>query len=90
MGGYKLGCRRWMESDGYFPVRERLVEGAEGAPGAVFLVDVGGGLGHDLAVFRKLYSNHPVRLVLQDQPKVVEKVKELDAAIEPMAYVFDR
>lgn len=89
MGGYKLGCRRWM--DGYFPVRERLVEGADGAPGAVFLVDMGGNLGHELALFQKLFPDHPGRLILQDLPMVIADIKDLDDAIEPMAYdIFAR
>lgn len=37
MGGYRLGCARWMTD--YFPVRERLIEGAAAAAGD-FVVDI--------------------------------------------------
>ncbi len=38
---------------------------------AVFIVDVGGGRGHDLARFAATFPNATGRLILQDQPDVV-------------------
>lgn len=42
-----------------FPVQEKLIHGAEADSGAPFLVDIAGGLGHDLAEFKKRFPNHP-------------------------------
>lgn len=93
MGGYKLGCRVWMRD--YFPVRERLFGGASEdvngdgkgkANNDLFLVDLGGGLGHELAMFKKMFPDHPGRLVLHDLPPVIEKIVDLDASIERIPY----
>lgn len=42
-----------------FPVQERLIHGAEIDSEAPFLVDIAGGLGHDLVEFKKRFPNHP-------------------------------
>jgi hypothetical protein len=47
MTAWSVGRPRWMH-EGYYPVQERLVEGSKQGEDAVFLVDVGGGRGHDL------------------------------------------
>lgn len=73
----------------FYPVQDRLVNGARtDDPEAVFLVDVGGSLGHDLVEFRSKHSHIPGRLVLQDLPSVVEQVRDLPGDIESMAYDF--
>lgn len=51
MDAWSMGRQRWFDAD-YYPVKERLIEGAqatnEDGEEAVFLVDVGGGTGiHD-------------------------------------------
>lgn len=90
MGGYRQGRPSWMDPD-FYPVRERLLEGLDGAEDAVLLVDIGGGLGHDLAEFRRKYPRSPGRLILQDVPAVIAQTGTaagLDATIEPMVYDF--
>lgn len=93
MGGYRQGRPSWMDPD-FYPVQERLVEGLDtttttaGAGGPVLLVDIGGGLGHDLAEFRRKHPRAPGRLVLQDLAVVIADVVGLDASIEPMVYDF--
>ncbi|KAJ6186900.1 hypothetical protein N7519_001808 [Penicillium mononematosum] len=42
----------------------------------VQLVDIGGGLGHDLAGLKRKFPNIPGRLVLEDLPDVIEHAKE--------------
>ena len=42
-----------------YPVHEKLIHGAETGSGAPFLVDIAGGLGHDLTEFKKRFPNHP-------------------------------
>jgi hypothetical protein len=87
MGGYRLGRPPWM-SPGFFPVQERLIEGADSSPDAPFLVDIGGSVGHDLLEFKKHYPSHPGQLVLQDLPVVISQISDLDSSIKRMEYDF--
>lgn len=89
MGGYRQGRPAWMDA-GFYPVQERLIEGADAAADAAFLVDVGGNVGHDLAEFLAKHPSAPGRLVLQDLPVVIGQIKpgSLDARIEPRGYDF--
>ncbi|KAH9904509.1 putative O-methyltransferase [Xylariomycetidae sp. FL2044] len=75
MSAYRAGKPSWADP-GFYPVAE-LARGFDpsavsgGGGGGVFLVDVGGGLGHDL---RELKSKHPAlpgKLVLQDREEVI-------------------
>ncbi|KAK3291164.1 S-adenosyl-L-methionine-dependent methyltransferase [Chaetomium fimeti] len=96
MGGYRQGRPSWMDAD-FYPVQARLIQGLDTAPttatphNPVLLVDIGGGLGHDLAEFRRKHPRAPGRLVLQDVPAVIAQTGPsagLDAAIETMVYDF--
>ncbi|KAH6640167.1 S-adenosyl-L-methionine-dependent methyltransferase [Chaetomium tenue] len=88
MGGYRQGRPSWMDPD-FYPVQERLVQGLDTTTAdAALLVDIGGGLGHDLAEFRRKHPRAPGRLVLQDVPAVIAQTAGLDASIEPMVYDF--
>lgn len=87
MGGYSQGRPSWMNAD-FFPVRERLVKGAKSEDDSVFIVDIGGSIGHDLAEFATKHPDTPGRLVLQDLPVVLGQIATLDAKIERMAYDF--
>ena len=72
---------QWFE---FFPTEERF---GSMDPSAPLLVDVGGGLGHDLTAFHTKFPNLPGKLILQDLPVVINNVK-LDAAIERIAHDF--
>jgi hypothetical protein len=87
MGGDHQGRERWMDTS-FFPVQERLIDGFQASPDAVFLVDVGGGFGHDLEEFRRKIPNIPGRLVLQDLPAVIDQIQELDESIERTSHDF--
>lgn len=87
MGGYRQGRPPWM-GPGFFPVKERLIIGADNSLDAPFLVDIGGSTGHDLAQFQGHHPNHPGKLILQDLPVVIGQIKGLDEKIEPMGYDF--
>ncbi|KAI1371935.1 hydroxyindole O-methyltransferase [Hypoxylon crocopeplum] len=87
MGGYRQGRDSWMDT-GFFPVHQRLAKGAESHPDAVFLVDVGGSLGHDLEEFCRKHPDVPGRLILQDLPSVLDQIQHLDERIERIAYDF--
>ncbi|KAK6845984.1 Demethylsterigmatocystin 6-O-methyltransferase [Apiospora arundinis] len=86
---------KWFQ-EGYYPVRERLMEGAtrrgedakEGEQKEVLLVDVGGGSGHDLQQFVEMFRDDiHGRLILQDRPEVV-KLADPGAGIEKMGHDF--
>ena len=71
----------WFE---FYPVEERLrVTGDE-----PLLVDVGGGLGHDLIALKAKFPNIPGKLVVQDLPTVIDHVKDLPPGIEAMKHDF--
>jgi hypothetical protein len=73
---------------GFFPVKERLVDGANSHEGATFLVDIGGSLGHDLEEFNRKHPKVPGRLILQELQSVLLQINSLDERIERIAYDF--
>lgn len=79
---------KWFEP-GYYPVRERLVEGARKGDEETFLVDVGAGSGHDLEQLMEALGigGLPSKLVLQDRPEIVE-LSKVDQRIERMGHDF--
>ncbi|KAI1852185.1 hypothetical protein JX265_013038 [Neoarthrinium moseri] len=87
MGGYRQGRPSWMD-DGFFPVEERLIKGADTTADSAMLVDVGGGLGHDIGEFWRKHPNAPGRLVLQDLPVVIGQIQQLDEKIERVEHDF--
>ena len=49
---------------------------------------MGGGLGHDLLVFKKAFPELPGRLIVQDLPVVIDDIKDLPYGIEAMKHNF--
>jgi hypothetical protein len=85
MEAWSRGRPRWY-SDDYYPVKERLINGAQSD--APFLVDIGGGSGHDVEGLRKTFENQlPGKLVLQDRPDIIS-IAKVDASIERTAHDF--
>ncbi|KXH26158.1 O-methyltransferase [Colletotrichum simmondsii] len=87
MAGYRQGRPSWMD-DGFFPVSERLVKGADSSPEAAFLVDIGGIIGHDLDESCRKHPTAPGRHVLQDLECVLSQIQKVDPKIELMSYDF--
>ncbi|KAF4973276.1 hypothetical protein FZEAL_9375 [Fusarium zealandicum] len=75
MSVYRAGNPDWWS---FYPVAERLTKGFDKANNDAFLVDVGGGRGHDLSAFANGYQS-PGRLVLQDLPEVIASVQGTSA-----------
>ncbi|KAK7932013.1 hypothetical protein PG985_002725 [Apiospora marii] len=91
MGVWSRDRPKWFQ-DGYYPVRERLVEGASrggaGLEEDVFLVDVGGGSGHDLQQLLETFHREiPGKLILQDRPEIVD-IADPVAGISKMSHDF--
>ncbi|KAJ5088892.1 hypothetical protein N7456_012508 [Penicillium angulare] len=82
MSSRREGKPNWFD---VYPM-DRLTEGANSHPDAVFLVDIGGNQGHDLQALSTKRSDLPGRLVLQDLPKIVSNVDK--SGIETMSYSF--
>lgn len=87
MAAYRQGRASWMDPQ-FFPVQEKLVDGADPRKEAVFLVDIGGSIGHDMEEFLTKHPSVPGRLVLQDLPAVLQQINTLDERIEQMEHNF--
>lgn len=61
---------------------------ADTADDAVFMVDIGGGKGHDLVEICRNHPNLPGLLVLQDQQSVIAEAVGLEARIHTMIHDF--
>lgn len=93
MDVWSMGRQRWFDTD-YYPVVERLIHGAETSASesedekTVFLVDVGGGTGHDVKGLRAAFGEKiPGKLVLQDRPEIID-IAEVHEGDEKMAHDF--
>ncbi|CAG8953953.1 hypothetical protein HYFRA_00010914 [Hymenoscyphus fraxineus] len=82
MTGIRHSRPSWVE---WFPVSEQILNDYK--TDTTLLIDVGGGWGHDLEVFRKRFAP-TAKLVLQDLPHVTEKVPSMPSNIEVMSYDF--
>ncbi|KAH7033625.1 putative hydroxyindole O-methyltransferase [Microdochium trichocladiopsis] len=75
MASYRAGKPNWFD-EGFYPVKERLIEGFDASIGSALLVDVGGGRGHDMAMFAAEHKGHPGDIVLQDQEAVIGEIQD--------------
>lgn len=74
---------------GFYPVSERLGNGLnKDFQDSVFLVDVGGGLGHDLEELKAKHSDVSGSLILQDQPDVIAQINKVSPGIELTVHDF--
>lgn len=91
MSAYRAGRPSWVDP-GFYPVADRLTKRFDPSVSDVVLVDVGGGLGHDLEELKAKHPALPGRLVLQDRPEVIATVESAAAAggppFEPAAHDF--
>ncbi len=71
----------------FYPVQKNLFEGAE--PDAVFLVDAGGGKGHDLQELYRKQSNLLGKLVLQDTKGVIAEAKAEASDLDPRVILME-
>ena len=74
----------WFE---FYPVEEKLRNDRTRQADAL-LVDIGGGLSHDLMAFKARYPDLQGRLILQDLPAAIDDIKDLAPGIEAMKYDF--
>lgn len=73
----------------WYPVKDQLIHGFKPEDDkAVMLVDVAGGRGHDIALFKKKFPEAPGRLILEDLPQVINDVRDLDPSVERVKHDF--
>lgn len=66
----------------FYPVQERLLD-TDKDTSKKFLVDLGGGVGHDLAAFTEKYPDLAPRLVLEDLGHVLADVDKQEFKLHP-------
>ncbi|KAL9080896.1 MAG: hypothetical protein Q9159_007474 [Coniocarpon cinnabarinum] len=82
MKGYAAFRGNWLD---VYPA-ENLIQA--GDPQGLLVVDVGGGLGHDMEKLRaKFPTGTKDRLILQDQPSVISKINSLEG-VKVMSHDF--
>lgn len=88
MMAYRAGKPAWMDA-GFYPIDDRLSKSFDKQISDVFLVDVGGGLGHDLRDLRAKHPELPGRLILQDRQEVIATIPHTaDSPFEATAHDF--
>ena len=78
MTGVRGGRISWVD---WFPIREQLIDGVNNGDDEIFIVDVGGGRGHNVEDVKKRFPDAPGRFILQDLPAVIDDVGELGKQI---------
>ena len=68
-----------------YPVEQKLDIEDHTRP---LIVDVGGGLGHQLIRFKSQFPHLPGKLIDQDLPDAIEAIQDLPEGIEPMKHSF--
>ncbi len=87
MSGYRAGKSSWVDP-GFYPVEEHLGTGMKRGTEEVLLVDVGGGLGHDLELLKEKHEHLPGRLILQDKEEVLSQTPPKNNVFEKMTHDF--
>lgn len=89
MAGSHTGLLRWIDP-GFYPIDKILIDDARPQDLSIFLVDIGGGKGHDLQELHRKYPKMPGKLVLQDLKGVIKEAEAsgLDKKILTMEYDF--
>lgn len=72
----------------FYPITERLIDGAKTKNDAAFLVDVGGGKGHDLESLKSKFPTLPGRLIPQDVPEIIN-LTNLSQGLEATIHDFN-
>ena len=87
MAGYHQGRPSWMDP-GFYPVRDRVEMGMTQNANDVAIVDVGGGMGHDLVELKRKQPTIPGRFILQDLPQVITQMTKPLEGIEATTHDF--
>ncbi|KAF2464000.1 S-adenosyl-L-methionine-dependent methyltransferase [Lindgomyces ingoldianus] len=81
----RVGHPQWLD---FYPIEQELVPGFDASdPDAVFLVDVGGSVGHEIQAVKKRYPNIPGRLIVEDLKATIDRVVP-ENGMEAIAHDF--
>lgn len=85
LAGFTDGRAKWTA---IYPVEKTLLQGAEME--GPLIVDVGGGVGQDVAVFQQEFPQREGRLFVQDLPGTIAEARKagLDPVVEAQAHDF--
>jgi hypothetical protein len=76
---------RGMQWFDFYPVEEKL---RVKSPSDTVLVDIGGGLGHDLINLKNRFPNLEGKLILEDLPHVLAAIEDLPSEIQTTSHDF--
>ena len=87
MTGYRQGKRSWVD---FYPVVDGLGKGlkADADFNMILLVDVEGGMRHDLEGLKVKYSHLPGCVILQERQEVVSQIAASSSGIEATLHDF--
>lgn len=77
-----MRSQRWFD---FFPAEDKL---RVASTSDTVLVDIGGGVGHDLIAFKQQCPSLPGKLILQEIPVVIDSIKDLPARIDATKHDF--
>ena len=69
-------------------MEERLYNGVKPGKDEVLMVDVGGGLGHDLELLKQKHYRLQGRLLLQDKQEVIAQITASETVFEKTVHDF--
>jgi hypothetical protein len=76
----------WLD---WFPIPDVVFKGFDSSRSPYLLVDVAGSVGRNLGEFYQRFGSEVKgRLALEDQPQVIDDIKDLDPRIERLKYNF--
>jgi hypothetical protein len=79
----RQGHTSWLD---FFPIEEKLGKGFDKSNG-VMLIDMGGGMGHEIQEIKRRHPSLPGRMILQDLPETIERAPKVEG-MEPMVHDF--
>ncbi len=85
MSGMRLNRKHWID---WFPFEAEILSTTSDPSDIILVVDVGGGIGHDLERLLSKYPSAKGRLILQDLPGVLDHVKGLNEGIRVTSHDF--
>lgn len=85
MTGVRGSRTSWVD---WWPVEALVLHDAVDDDDSVILVDIAGGVGHDIQALKRKFPKQRGRYILEDLPVVIDSIKQLDEGIERVKYDF--
>lgn len=85
MTGVRGSRISWVD---WWPVEALIFQDAVEDDDSVILVDIAGGVGHDIQALKRKFPHRRGRYILEDLPVVIDSITQLDEDIERVKYDF--